>query len=90
MIENYYLFLHADASILLPTVQLTLQNSSTFLVDVTFHNMTVEDYNLTIVSLFHPYTSITLNNQSVLELYAGVGRYSFSLSYHICSTQGYK
>ena len=63
--ENYSLFLHADASILLPTVQLTLQNDSTFLVDV--HNMTVEDYNLTIVSLFHSYTRITSNNQISLQ-----------------------
>ena len=75
----------------MPTLQLILQNSSTFLVDVTFHSMTVEDYNLTVVSLFHPYTRITLNNQSILELHAGVGpRYSFTLDYPICSTQGHK
>ena len=75
----------------MPTVQLILQNSSTFLVDVTFQNVTVDNYNLTIVSLFHPFTRITLNNQSLLELHAGVGpRYSFTLDYFICSTQGHK
>ena len=60
-------------------------------MDVTFHNMAVEDYNLTIVSLFYPFIKINLNNQRILELHAGVGpRYSLSLSYAICSIQGHK
>jgi len=92
-VKETYLFCFAftDSDLLLPTLQLVSQNKNTFLIDVVYNNLTVENYNITLVPLFNPLFRVTLNNNSRMRLFNGTdSKYNFTVDFCICSRLGNK
>jgi len=77
--------LFTDSELIFPILQLVSRKNNTFHIDVVYNNKTVEDYNITVVSLHNPLFRVTLNN-SQLRLFTGTdSRYNFTVDYRICS-----